>query len=72
MAVVGERAFSVIAAAALLIGVAALWNAVELYTDGTRTEGTVLEIRETRQIEEETATRPDGSDVGSCSAAAGA
>ena len=63
VAVVGERAFSVIAGAALLIGVAALWNAVELYTDGTRTEGTVLEIRETRRTEEETATRPDGSET---------
>jgi hypothetical protein len=63
VAVVGERAFSVIAGAALVIGVAALWNAVELYTDGTRTEGTVLEIRETRRTEEETVTRSDGSEV---------
>lgn len=60
--VIGERAFAVIAGAALVIGVAALWNTVELYGGGTRTEGTVLEVRETRRTEQEEVTRPDGSE----------
>jgi hypothetical protein len=60
--VIGERAFAVIAGAALVIGVVALWNTVELYRGGTRTEGTVLEVRETRRTEQEEVTRPDGSE----------
>src|SRR5687768_4095703 len=60
--IVGERAFAVIAGAALAISVVALWNAVELYGGGTRTEGTVLEVRETRRTEQEELTRPDGSE----------
>jgi hypothetical protein len=58
--IIGERAFAVIAGAALVIGVAALWNTVELYGGGTRVEGTVLEVRETRRTEQEEVTRPDG------------
>jgi len=60
--IVGERAFAVIAAAALAIGVAVLWSTVGLYVGGTRTEGTVLEVRETRRTEQEEVTRPDGSE----------
>jgi Protein of unknown function (DUF3592) len=60
--VVGERAFAVIAGAALVIGVFVLWNTVELYNAGTRTEGTVLEIRRTQTTEDEYVTRPDGSE----------
>ena|SRR6266540_2186099 len=60
--VLGERAFALIAGAALVIGIAALWNTVELYAGGTRTEGTVLEVRETRRTEQEEVTRPDGSE----------
>jgi hypothetical protein len=60
--IIGERAFAVIAGAALAISVVALWNAVELYGGGTRTEGTVLEVRETRRTEQEELTRPDGSE----------
>ncbi len=60
--ILGERAFALIAGAALVIGIAALWNTVELYAGGTRTEGTVLDIRETRRTEQEDVTRPDGSD----------
>jgi hypothetical protein len=60
--VIGERAFAVIAGAALVIGVAALWNTAELYGGGTRTDGTVLEVRETRRTEQEEVTRPDGSE----------
>lgn len=62
LSVVGESAFAVIAVTASVIGVVVLWNAVELYTDGLRTEGTVLEVRETRRTEDETVTRPDGSE----------
>lgn len=60
--VVGERAFAVIAGAALVIGVIVLWNTVELYNAGTRTEGTVLEIRRTQTTEDEYVTRSDGSE----------
>lgn len=60
--VIGERAFAVIAGAALVIGIAALWNAADLYGGGTRTGGTVLEVRETRRTEQEEVTRPDGSE----------
>jgi hypothetical protein len=60
--IIGERAFAVIAGAALVIGVAVLWNTVELYSDGTRTEGTVLEVRETRRTEQEEVARPDGGE----------
>jgi hypothetical protein len=63
VAVVGERAFSVIAATAAVIGTFALWNAVQLYTDGLRADGTVLEIRETKRTEEETVARSDGSET---------
>jgi hypothetical protein len=60
--IVGERVFAVIAGAALVIGVAVLWNIVGLYSGGTRTEGTVLEVRETRRTEQEELTRSDGSE----------
>ena len=60
--IIGERAFAVIAGGALVLGIAALWNAAELYGGGTRTEGTVLEVRETRRTEQEEVTRPDGSE----------
>ena len=60
--IIGERAFAVIAGAALVVGIAVLWNTVELYAGGTRTEGAVLEVRETRRTEQEEVTRPDGSE----------
>jgi hypothetical protein len=59
---IGERAFTVIAATAAVIGVFVLWNAVDLYTGGTRSDGTVLEIRETRRTEQEEVQRPDGTE----------
>lgn len=62
LAVLGERAFVTIAGAALVIGVVVLWNTVELYVGGTRTEGTVLDVRATRHTEQEQVTRPDGSE----------
>ena len=63
LSVLGEGAFAVIAGTALVIGLFVAWNTLELYTGGTRTEGTVLEIRESRRTEEETVTRSDGSEV---------
>jgi Protein of unknown function (DUF3592) len=60
--VVGERVFAVIAGAALVIGVFVLWNTVELYNAGARTEGTVLEVRRTQSTQDEYVTRPDGSE----------
>ena len=63
LAVLGESAFAVIAAGAAVLGVVALWNAVGLYTDGLRAEGTVLEVRRTSRTEDETVTRSDGSEV---------
>lgn len=42
--VVGERAFAVIAAAAVVIGVFALSSALGLYNSGTRAEGTVVRV----------------------------
>jgi hypothetical protein len=62
-AVLGEGAFAAIAVAATVLGILALWNAVGLYTDGLRAEGTVLEVRRTSRTEDETVTRSDGSEV---------
>jgi hypothetical protein len=63
LAVVGEQAFAVIAVAAGLIGVFVLWSAADLYTGGVRTEGVVLENRETRRTETETVRRGDGQEL---------
>jgi hypothetical protein len=63
LAVLGESAFAVIAVGATVLGVLALWNAVGLYTDGLRAEGTVLEVRRTTRTEDETVTRSDGSEA---------
>ena len=63
LAVLGEGAFAVIAVVATVLGILALWNAVGLYTDGLRAEGTVLEVRRTSRTEDETVTRSDGSEV---------
>lgn len=60
---VGERAFSVISLAALLIGVFVLWSAVDLYASGGRARGTVVEIRESRSIVTEEVTMADGREV---------
>ena len=60
---IGERAFTVIAVTAVVIGAFALWNAIDLYTAGMRAEGAVLEIRETRRTEQEEVPRPDGTEV---------
>ncbi|MDI1286151.1 MAG: DUF3592 domain-containing protein [Reyranella sp.] len=63
LAVVGETAFMAIAGGAGLIGVFVLWSAADLYTGGVRTEGIVLENRESRRTESETVRRADGREV---------
>ncbi len=63
LAVAGETAFSVIAAGAGLIGIFVLWSAADLYTGGVRTEGVVLENRESRRTESETVRLADGREV---------
>ena len=63
LAVAGETAFTAIAAASGLIGIFVLWSAADLYTGGVRTEGTVLENRESRRTESETVRRADGREV---------
>ena len=63
LAAVGERAFTVISVSALLIGIFALWSAVDLYASGGRARGKVLEIRESRSIVTEEVTTPAGREV---------
>ncbi len=63
LAVMGETAFAVIAVGAGLIGIFVLWSAADLYTGGVRTEGVVLENRESRRTESETVQRADGREV---------
>lgn len=63
LAVVGETAFTAIAGGAGLIGVFVLWSAADLYTGGVRTEGIVLENRESRRTESETVRQSDGREV---------
>ncbi|MEI7873154.1 MAG: DUF3592 domain-containing protein [Alphaproteobacteria bacterium] len=63
LAMVGETAFTVVAGGALLIGIFVLWSAADLYTGGVRTEGIVLENRESRRTESETVQRADGREV---------
>lgn len=60
--VVGERAFALIAGVAAVIGAFALWSAIDLYGSGRRSEGSVLEIRESRVTEQEEVRRADGSE----------
>lgn len=63
LALVGERAFSVISLSALLIGVFVLWSAVDLHASGGRARGTVTEIRESRSIVTEEVTTPAGREM---------
>lgn len=63
IALLGERAFTAIGAAALLIGIFALWSATDLYAAGARAEGRVVEIRESRSIVTEEVTTPAGREV---------
>jgi len=63
LALVGERAFSVISLSARVIGVFVLWSAVDLYASGGRARGTVTEIRESRSIVTEEVTTLGGREV---------
>jgi hypothetical protein len=63
IALLGERAFTAIGVAALLIGIFALWSATDLYAAGARAEGQVVEIRESRSIVTEEVTTPAGREV---------
>ena len=63
LALVGERAFTVVSLSALFIGVFVLWSAVDLYAGGGRARGTVAEIRESRSMVAEEVTGPGGGAV---------
>ena len=63
IALLGERAFAVIAVVALLVGIFTLWSAIDLYAAGGRAEGRVIEIRESRSIVTEEVTTPSGREV---------
>ena len=63
IALLGERAFAVIAVVALLVGIFTLWSATDLYAAGGRAEGRVIEIRESRSIVTEEVTTPSGREV---------
>ena len=63
IALVGERAFSVISVSGLLIGVFVLWSAADLYASGGRAGGRVMEIRESRSIATEEVTLASGREV---------
>ena len=63
LTLVGERAFSVIALSALVIGVFVLWSAIDLHASGGRARGTVAEIRESRSVVTEEVTTPAGREV---------
>lgn len=63
LALVGERAFAVIAIAAAAIGATVFSGALDLYGSGTRTTGTIAEIRESRTMVREDVRLPDGREV---------
>jgi len=63
LALVGERAFTVVSLSALFIGVFVLWSAVDLYAGGGRARGTVTEIRESRSTVMEEVTGVGGGAV---------
>jgi len=51
--VLGERAFTTIAAVGAVLGIVATWNAASLYRTGLRAEGKVTEIRASRYTDQE-------------------
>jgi uncharacterized protein DUF3592 len=53
LAILGERVFATIAAAAAVLGVVATWNATALYRNGLRTDGRVTEIRASKYTDRE-------------------
>jgi hypothetical protein len=60
LTIVGERAFTAIAAVAAVLGVLATWNATALYRSGLRAEGQVVEIRASQYTDQEEVVRRDG------------
>lgn len=63
LTLVGERAFAAIAVAAAVIGGIVFSGALDLYGSGTRTTGTIAEIRESRTTVHEDVRLPDGREV---------
>lgn len=61
--VIGERAFMAIAVAAVVIGIFTLWSATDLYASGSRAQGRVVEIRQSRSVATEDVTLADGRKV---------
>jgi hypothetical protein len=53
LAILGERTFMAIAAVAMVLGIAGIWNASALYRSGLRAEGKVTEIRASRYTDQE-------------------
>ncbi len=60
LAVLGEGAFTTIAAVAAVLGVVATWNATTLYRSGLRADGRVTEIRASRYTDQEDVTPSGG------------
>lgn len=60
---IGERVFMTIAAAAVVIGIFAFWSATDLYAGGSRAQGRVVEIRQSRSVATEDVTLADGRKV---------
>lgn len=63
LALVGERAFAAIAVSAAVIGGIVFSGALDLYGSGTRTMGTIAEIRKSRTVSREDVRLPDGREV---------
>ncbi len=61
--VIGESLFTAIAGVAAVIGAFVLWDAVDLYRSGIRTEGTISEIRASRYTAEEETVLSNGRTV---------
>jgi hypothetical protein len=57
LAVLGERAFGTIAAVAAVLGIVTTWNAWTRYGSGSRTQGKITEIRESRYMDQEEVRR---------------
>ncbi len=63
LTLVGERAFAAIAITAAAVGAIVFSGALDLYGSGTRTTGTIAEIRESRTMVREDVRLPDGREV---------
>ncbi len=63
LSVIGERAFTLVSIAALLISIFVLWSATDLYASGGRAQGTVVEIRRSSSIATEEVTLANGREA---------